>query len=273
MGLSGHSKLRPVALALALLLASRAGDDEPAGDDQADEYPRRVKQPRGYELKVLAFTGWATDGTVALPTLEQVKASLSVSRAPDVREQSMMGVLAELASVARHSERRCRTAMTASGFALTIAGLLLAAKKGHIATPILVVIGLLSLGGFVAGMLGQTFYVGKRPARRLSMADLINARTFTVRKEFYAQSAMLLSALALSAEILTVVVSPPKPLAHRSHHMTALTTNKVRPKAPMASDAGYNGCQSPPNATTGALSTKRRSPTMETCPPRSSRAA
>ncbi|MGP0103377.1 MAG: hypothetical protein ACLPUT_17365 [Solirubrobacteraceae bacterium] len=162
-------------------------------DGAVKGYPRRVKEPRRPEEKFLALMGRATDGTVALPSIKEVR-MLAQTR-------PLEQTLAEFEAVAAQSEERSKAAMTASGFAFTIAGILVATKS-HISAEVLAVTSLIAFVGFVAGLLGQGFYVGRRPLHDVNIDDVTNALTFTIHKEFYAQVSMLVASLALSIEIL-----------------------------------------------------------------------
>jgi hypothetical protein len=167
------------------------------------------ESPRKYETAFLALMASHTDGTVSLPTPQQVDAALVPRDISGVRETEQVAldrVIGEFVSVAESTERRSATAMTAAGFAIAIAGLLL--HTGSRVSPIAAaVMGAIAFGGFVAGMVGQAFSVGKPPAQKLSTTSAQNALTHTVHKEFYAQWAMILATLALGGELVTFVVS------------------------------------------------------------------
>jgi len=165
--------------------------------DEADDYPRRIKKQRPHELAILKFTGRFTDGTVALPDIEDVKQT-----EPALWEQT----LAELEANSAQSEDRSRAAMTAAAFAFTIAGILLAAGS-KVSDPVVVVIGIVAFLGFVAGLFGQAFYVGRRPLSRLHIGDVTNGLIFTTHKEFYAQVSMFFAALALGIEVIAFMVA------------------------------------------------------------------
>jgi hypothetical protein len=161
-------------------------------------YPRRVKEPRRPELALLAFTGYWTDGTVALPSTTELEKT--------AQTRPLEQTLAEFEVVAAPSEGRSKAAMTASMFALTIAGILVATKS-HVSASVLAVVGVIAFLGFFAGLQGQGFYVGKRPLQDVHIEDVKSALTFTVRKEFYAQVSMFVAALALAVEVVAFVIT------------------------------------------------------------------
>jgi hypothetical protein len=166
-------------------------------DDAAKGYPRRVKEQRRHELWLLKLTGRFTDGTVELPDIETVK---------ELEEAGWEKTLNDLEAVSTQSEGRGRTAMTAAAFAFTIAGILLAAES-KVSPQVVAGIGVVAFLGFACGLLGQAFYVGRRPMRDLCIQDVTNGLVFTTHKEFYAQVSMFLAALALSAEMVGFVVA------------------------------------------------------------------
>jgi hypothetical protein len=166
-------------------------------DDAVEGYPRRIKKQRPHELTLLKLTGKFTDGTVELPDIEAVK---------KVEEARWGQTLNELEAVSAQSEGRGRTAMTAAAFAFTIAGILLAAES-KVSSQVVAGIGVVAFLGFACGLLGQAFYVGRRPLSDLCIHDVTNGLVFTTHKEFYAQVSMFLAALALSAEVVGFVIA------------------------------------------------------------------
>lgn len=167
---------------------------------QEGETSEDPPQPRKYELRFLAFMGRHTDGTATLPDPEAEETKARMRRRP--LEQT----LGEFEAVATKSEERGRAAMTASVFVMTIASVLVTSKS-HVSAHALAISGVGALLGFFAGLLGQGFYVGRRPMHDIGINDLRNAITFTIRKEFYAQVSMLIAALALAIEVVAFFVA------------------------------------------------------------------
>ncbi len=257
-----HSKkwLLNILLALALLLAEREGKpstDEPQGE--AAE-PRLAKEPYVIQ-RFLAFLDRHVDGTLELPTKERVRAVVGPSKNPRLREQAMKHVLEELEHAAEQSNKRMKTTMVASAFALTTAGLLLQ-EKADIWVPLTVSAGVFAFIGVVAALFGHEFHVGKRPVQRVCMADVLNGRACLVRKEFYAKLAAILATLALLLQGASVVVRWVKP-AHERQTMTSLTKNTTAPTHAITIAIPYNGYQASPHRVTGTERKSAQSPARE----------
>jgi hypothetical protein len=137
-----------------------------------------------------------TDGTVALPTIEEVTEA--------ARTRPPAELLADLKPVARQSEARGRAAMTAAAFAITTAGLLL---NTHIDLDAIVApAGVFAFLGLFAGLISQSFYVGPTPMRFVEMDQVMEALAATYNKEAYGQLAMIFSAVALGVEAIGLVI-------------------------------------------------------------------
>lgn len=236
-------------LALALLLAATDGE-KPSDELQVETgQPRHAMEPLWYEKRLLALLDRKTDGTLALPTKAQVEAAVGPSKDPRVRERSMMALLEEFERAAKQSDSRTKTAMTASVFALTVAGLLLKAKA-DIVVPVTIFAAGLAFLGVSVGVVGHDFYVGRRPVQRLCMTDVLNARACLFRKEFYAKLTAILAALALLIQLVSVTVARSAAV----HERTKMVPPKsaTPPRHSITSPAVYSGGQARPQMTMSA---------------------
>ncbi|HEY4896707.1 MAG TPA: hypothetical protein VII01_11510 [Solirubrobacteraceae bacterium] len=140
-----------------------------------------------------------------LPEQKQVEASAK-PRGAETIEQARERVMQELVGLAEASTNRSAAAMTASGFALAIAGLLIGTGRPVSPTAV-AIIGAVALVAFYLALTGQGFHVGKPAARDINEDDLAEALFSCENKEFYALVAMTVAAVALGAEVIAFIVS------------------------------------------------------------------
>ncbi len=255
MGQPSISKKRLIDtfLAFALLLAASEGE-QPSDEPEAKAGTKTVKEPCRREW-FLRFLDRNVYGTLTLPTEERVRAAVRPSKDADVREQSMDDVLDQLERAAKQSDSRTRTAMTASAFALAVAGLLLKERAEIDIVPQVTVVGAaLALCGVVAGVLGHQFYVGRRPVQRPCMRDVLNGRALLVRKEFYATLAAILATFALLIQSLSITFGAGQ------RQTRPPTQNTTAPAASIHIAIVYSGGQATPHRTTGTESRSRPRP-------------
>jgi hypothetical protein len=166
---------------------------------------RKAREPNCVERVYVNWLARRADGNPAIPTLREVR-DAARPRSTETKRDASYRVMAAFAETVAQTERRTTAAITASGFALTLSGLLV--KEKHVvASGFLVAASLLAFGGMAIGLLGQAIHLGGPIARELTSDDLTTALYSYTRKEARAQAALMLSGVALMVFVAGLVIT------------------------------------------------------------------
>lgn len=160
----------------------------------------RARKPYQAERAYVQWLARRADGNPAIPSEQEVE-DAQHPRGNESCQEAMTRVMVAFKGTVAHTERRTSAAITASGFALTLSGLLI--KEKHILKPGYMVAAIsFAFLGIVVGLFGQAIHLGGPIVRELKSGDLTNALYSYIRKEARAQLALISSSLALLSFIV-----------------------------------------------------------------------
>jgi hypothetical protein len=176
------------------------GQQNPKPKGDGKQATHLARKPYKLEYAYVDWLARRADGNPAIPTPKEIDEAKR-PREHESQQEAIVRVMGKFTGTVAHTERRTTAAITASGFALTLSGLLIHDK--HVISPGYLVAAIaFAFSGMVIGLFGQAIHLGDPIARELTNEDLTTALYSYTRKEARAQLALLSSGLALLAFIV-----------------------------------------------------------------------